>query len=251
MHNFKTSNRYWDALYAGQPVPALPSYFSVGSRNLKRLFRQHIQNGMAVLEVGCAPGKQLAMIHQVFGASISGLDYSETGVQLSRRLFEKLQITCDLRCEDIFSTSFQPGSFDLVYSLGVIEHFDNPTDIVARHVELLKPGGTSLMVVPNYGGFYGRLQRYFDSENLDIHNIRIMSPGKLKQLVPEKMCDDVAAFSFGRVSPWLLNMHPKWPRIIALLLNLFINGLGLLQPFDIKSLSPNLVLQVKKKRAEA
>ena len=251
MHNFKTSNRYWDTLWAGQQASSLPSRFSVGSRNLKRLFRRHIHKGMTVLEIGCAPGKQLAFIHQAFGATISGLDYSKNGVRLSRRLFERLNIACDLRCEDIFSTSFRPGSFDVVYSLGVIEHFDNPADIVARHIALLKPGATALMVVPNYSGIYGRLQRYFDPENLNIHNIRIMSPASIKQLVPEEMCDHVAAYYFGRISPWLLNMHRKWPRIIVLSLNLFVNGLGLLQPFDIKSLAPNLVLQVKKKRADA
>lgn len=243
----KTSNAYWDAMYAGQSAPNLPSKFSVGSRNLKRLFRKHIRRGMVILEVGCAPGKQLAYIGQNLGATIAGLDFSESGIALSRGLCRRLGIPADLRCEDIFHTTFQPESFDLVYSLGVIEHFDDPSLIVRRHLELLKPGGICLLLIPNFDGVYGRLQNYFDPENLRIHNTDIMTPNAMRNLAPPDISLDVVAFYFGRMSPWLLNIDSKWPAILARTVNYLVNFVGLLQPIDIKTFCPTLVLKITRR----
>ncbi len=242
--NNKTTNEYWNSLYAGQTELSLPSIFSVGSRNLHRLFRQYIRPGMQVLEIGCAPGKHLAYMGKYFGASISGLDYSENGIEFSRRLLLTLNIEGDLRCEDIFLTTFSPESFDVVYSLGVIEHFDDPKNIVRKHMELLKPMGIALILVPNYGGIYGRLQKYFDPENLTIHNTAIMRPTIIEKLAPVDLSVDAVAFPYGRMSPWLLNMERKWPAIFALMASYLINFMGLLQPVDIKLICPMIVLRV-------
>jgi 2-polyprenyl-3-methyl-5-hydroxy-6-metoxy-1,4-benzoquinol methylase len=242
--NNKTTNEYWNSLYSGQTDLSLPSKFSVGSRNLHRLFRQYVRPGMQVLEIGCAPGKQLAYMGKYLGAAIAGLDYSENGIELSHRLLHKLNIEGDLRCEDIFFTSFRPESFDLVYSLGVIEHFDDPRNIVRRHIELLKPMGISLIIVPNYGGIYGRLQKYFDPGNLTIHNTAIMRPTIIEKLAPVDLNLDAVAFPYGRMSPWLLNMDRKWPAIFALMANYLVNFGGLIQPVDIQSICPMIVLRV-------
>jgi len=166
----KTTNQYWDKIYSFQPKSLMPLNLFAGSRNLLRLFKKHIKPGMEVLEIGCAPGNYLAYITKNLKANVSGVDYSIRGIALSHKLFDAFNIKGDLRCEDIFTTTFPFNSFDFVYSNGVIEHFDEPKDIIRRHIELLKPGGTALITVPNYRGIYGRLQRYFDYENLLIPN---------------------------------------------------------------------------------
>jgi 2-polyprenyl-3-methyl-5-hydroxy-6-metoxy-1,4-benzoquinol methylase len=238
----KTTQQYWEKLYSKQTVPSLPSNFSVASRDLHRLFRKYILPGMQVLEIGCAPGKQLAYIGKCLKGAVSGIDYSANGIELSRRIFSKLKINADLRCEDIFSTSFASGSFDVVYSLGVIEHFEDPRPLVRRHVDLLKPGGVSLIVVPNYGGIYGRLQRFFDPANLAIHNTDIMEPDAIQQLAPRDICAEVTGSAFGRPSPWLVNFDTKWPAPIARTISYLLNFVGLLMPFEIRPLCPMIVL---------
>jgi hypothetical protein len=135
----------------------------------------------------------------------------------------------------------------VVYSLGVIEHFDDPKDIVRRHIELLKPMGISLILVPNYGGIYGRLQRYFDPGNLSIHNTAIMRPAIIEKLAPVDLSVDAVAFPYGRMSPWLLNMDRKWPALFALMVIYLVNFAGLLQPVDIKLICPMIVLRVTRK----
>lgn len=245
-HSEKTTNQYWDSLYSGSSKLHLPSRLSVGSRNLQRLLGNYICAGMRVMEIGCAPGRHLAYVAKHFKAHVSGLDYSKKGIAASRKLFNFQGITGDLRCEDIFSTSFVNDNFDVVYSVGVIEHFNDPTDIVRRHVLLLKQGGTALIVIPNYSSFYGRLQKYFDPKNLLIHNMDIMHTKVLTKLTPTDLHVEADAFPCGRFSPWLINLSRKWPSTPSLAISYFLNFIGLLQPFDIPFLCPTFVLKIKR-----
>ena len=64
-------------------------------------------------------------------------------------MFDTLGIEADLHCEDVFGNCFEPESLDLVYSCGVIKHFNDPREIVREHVTLLKPGGKAPHLVLN------------------------------------------------------------------------------------------------------
>jgi len=199
---------------------------------------------MSVLEIGCAPGKQLAYVAKVLGAEVSGIDYSTVGVGFTNQLFKALEIGADVRCEDMFNNTFPPGSFDVVYSIGVVEHFDNPARVIRIHTDLLKPGGTAVIIIPNYGGVYGRLQSYFDPENLSIHNLEMMSLEQLSKLAPADGVSSVEVFHSGRVNPWLVNWERKMPGMLARLLCITGNAAAFLQPIRLDALSPMLVLKM-------
>lgn len=245
MHNNeKTTRDYWQETYSTPPKFRLPSGLISDTRNLQRLLKANIKPGMNVLEIGCAPGKHLVWVAKVLKAKASGLDYSEHGIAFTHQLFSALNVEGDLRCENIFSTTFSPGSFDFVYSVGVIEHFDDPKPIVRRHVELLKPNGTALIIIPDYQGLYGRLQRYFDPENLLIHNLDIMTCEALVELAPVDLVNDVYAFHTGRIVSGLINFQKKVPPLIARAIFYIINAIGVIQPFDISPLCPWLALRL-------
>lgn len=203
---------------------------------------------MRVLEIGFAPGNMLAWVAKSLGAQVAGLDFSVIGVQASRKLFEVWGLPGDLHCEDIRATTLLPETFDLVYSQGFIEHFEDPTEMVRRHVLLLKPGGRALITIPHYGGIYGVLQRFFDPASLSIHNLDIMQPESLARLAPADLICQVAAYPAGRISPWLISLHKRWPPQAARVINHLVNLLGLLQPFEIAALAPMLVLEMKRAR---
>ena len=242
--NSKTTLEHWEGINSAPYSMRIASSLVVSTRDLKRLLRKNIRSQMRVLEIGFAPGKTLAFVAKVLGAKVSGLDYSESGVQFSKRLFQTLGIEGDLRCEDVFATTFPLGTFDFVYSNGVIEHFDDPREIVRRHVELLHPGGTALILIPNYGGLYGRIQRHFDPENLKIHNLEIMTCDALLRLSPSDMVEKATSFRTGRVSPWLISFDKRWPPPMATLARAVLNSIGLLQPLDIAALCPMIALKM-------
>lgn len=222
----------------------LPSSWIASTRDLKGLLRKHIRPEMRVLEIGFAPGKLLSFVSKILDAKVAGLDYSESGVQFARNLFGTLGIAGDLRCENVFTTTFLYATFDFVYSVGVIEHFDDPGQIVRCHVELLKPGGTALVLIPNYGGIYGHLQRWFDPRNLDIHNLHIMNCEALARLSPRDIVKETMTFRTGSINPWLVHFHKKWPPMVAKVTCLILNGVALLQPLSIPQLCPMIALQM-------
>ena len=235
---------YWDGVWAGNIRLRLPSPYIVATRNLQRLLRRYVRPGDRFLEIGCAPGKILAWAASELRADVAGLDYSEPGLATSRHLFEALHLSGDLRCEDLGQTTFAAGSFDVVYSSGLIEHFADPREIVGQHLRLVKPGGTAVITVPNYRGIYGTLQRYFDAENLRIHNLDIMSVPALTGLVTAGG-HTVRAFPSGRVSPWLVSVEKRWPVAVTRLVCHAVNAVALVQPFDITALCPMLVLEIR------
>ena len=241
-----TTRVHWENTWAVPPRWRLPSSLAISTRNIQRVLGPHIAAGARVLEVGCAPGKMLAWLASTRGAYVSGLDYSERGIAWSRQLFDSLGLRADLRCEDVFATSFPEGSFDVVYSVGVIEHFEDPRRIVRVHAALLRPGGTAIITVPNYQGIYGRIQRWFDAESLEWHNLEIMSRDALARLAPRDLVEGVRTYRAGSLNPWQITFERRWPRPLARAVCYAGNAIGLLQPFIIGPLAPILVLEMRR-----
>ncbi len=240
----KTDIPHWENAWSRPPRMRLPSSLNVATRNLQRILKVHVKPGMKFLEIGCAPGKILVWVAKSLRADVSGLDYSERGLGHARRLFQALNVEGDLRCEDLFETTFAPEYFDMVFSAGVIEHFEDPREIIRRHVLLLKRGGTALITVPNFGGVYGKLQNRWDPERLSTHNTSIMFPPALEKLAPSDLVTGVHAYYAGRLSPWLVSFHRLRPSQLAKACAYILNAVGVLQPVDIIPVCPMLVLEL-------
>lgn len=243
--NEKTELAHWESAWAARPRLRFPSGLDIGTRNVLRLLGQYLRPGMRYAEVGCAPGKILSWVAREIQAPVCGIDYSPTGVDTAKWLCEGLGVRADIRCEDAMNSSFEEGAFDLVFSCGLIEHFEDPAPMVAAHVRLLAPGGTALIAVPNYSGIYLKLQSWCDAENLAIHNLGIMNELGMKVLAPTAPDLASRAFRFGSFSPWLISLPAKLGRI-GKAISWGLNFVAHLQPVDIKGLCPLVVLEVKR-----
>jgi len=109
-----------------------------------------------ILEVGCGPGGNLAMLSR-FG-SVSAMEVNEdarrVAAERSGLIIHGGRLPDDL--------SFEAGSFDLIAALDVIEHIDDDRAAVASLARLLRPGGALVMTVPAY--------RWLWSDHDDIHH---------------------------------------------------------------------------------
>jgi len=242
LHNEKTSIAHWDSTWQQHSSFRHRTGLNVTVSDRRRILAADVVPGMRFLEIGCAPGTMLAYVAKKLGAEVFGLDYSTVGIDQTRTLFRNLGLQVTLRCEDVFSHTFQKSYFDVVHSAGVIEHFEDPRELVRIHVELLRPGGVALISVPNLGGIYGRIARKTDQENLAIHNTRIMNTASLKELAPPDLCDSVMARPFGRIS--LSGVSFKSSPFLGIVAKSAANLLGLLQPVTIRSLAPGLLLRI-------
>ncbi len=135
--------------------------------------------GMSALEVGGAPGQYLAWLSKTFGYTCHVLDYSPVGCEKARRNFEALGIPLGLFEGDLFVDSTESiGSFDLVYSLGLIEHFDDFGEAIRRHARLASPGGWVVIGCPNLRGINRVLMRGLRPNALATHNLDAMDVGR-------------------------------------------------------------------------
>jgi len=107
-----------------------------------------IEEGDRVLDVGCGTGFATEGLLQHTGA-IYGLDQSPH--QLSKA-FEKFGKRGPVRFHkgDAERLPFQDDSFDVVWSSGSIEYWPNPVDALRECRRVGKPGGTVLIVGPDY-----------------------------------------------------------------------------------------------------
>ncbi len=245
IENEKTDVAHWESAWSARPRMTFPSGLDIGTRNVLRLLRTYLRPGMRYIEIGCAPGKILSWVAREIQTPVYGIDYSPKGVDTAQWLCNGLGIQADIRCEDAMNSSFEEGGFDLVFSCGLIEHFEDPTPIVSAHVKLLSPGGTALIAVPNYSGIYLKLQAWCDPANLEVHNLGIMNEQEISKLVPKVSDLTPRAFRFGSFSPWLVSFPTKLGRA-GEVISWGLNFAAHLQPFDIKRFCPLVVLEVKR-----
>jgi SAM-dependent methyltransferase len=243
----KTTQTHWEDAWSTPPRMRLPPPWNLSVRNAKRLLKKHVRPGARFLEIGCAPGKVLAWVASALGAQVAGIDASEKGIGHARRLFATLRIPTDLRQEDVRSHTLPRASFDVVYSCGLVEHFTDPAPLVRIHVELVKPGGKTLIAIPNYSGWWGAPHRWLDPEVLEWHNCDIMSPAALQALAPRDLVGTTRAYRAGRLS--LSHVVPTRviPAPISRLIHALGDCVGLLQPRDVPLLAPMLVLEMTRR----
>jgi SAM-dependent methyltransferase len=95
-------------------------------------------DGALVLDAGCGAGR-FAQVAAEAGARVIAVDLSDA-VRAAR---ENLQGNPDVRMVqgDLFALPFPPGTFDCVFSLGVIQHTPDPLRAVEKLAEMVRPGG--------------------------------------------------------------------------------------------------------------
>jgi SAM-dependent methyltransferase len=93
--------------------------------------------GKLVLDVGCGMGR-FAEVATRWGAHVVGIDLSLAAEVAAKNLAER---NAAIFQADVFQLPFASGSFDFIYSIGVLHHTPNCEQAVKVLPKLLKPGG--------------------------------------------------------------------------------------------------------------
>src|SRR5581483_3202812 len=93
--------------------------------------------GKVVLDVGCGMGRYAEVITR-WGAHVVGIDLSRAVEAAARNLADR---EATIIQADVFKLPFAPGSFDMIYSLGVLHHTPDCEKAFKQLPRLLKPGG--------------------------------------------------------------------------------------------------------------
>jgi len=143
-----------------------------------KIFRKHIPKAgnskEVALEIGCVPGQFLAYICKNFGYFPEGIDYEEGTEKVTSETLRNNGLLNYKLYEADFLKWKAKKKYDLVCSFGFIEHFKDPVDVVKKHLDILKDGGTLLIEVPNFNGLRYFVSKHSDDDTLNLHNMDVM-----------------------------------------------------------------------------
>jgi ubiquinone/menaquinone biosynthesis C-methylase UbiE/uncharacterized protein YbaR (Trm112 family) len=119
-----------------------------------RLFDEQIPHGAKVLEVGCGTGQLSNFLGMTWGRSVLGADACLNSLKLAEgfRTRNGIENVSFLQM-NLFKPVFQPESFDVVVSNGVLHHTSDPLLAFQTISRLVKPGGFAVI------GLYNKYSR--------------------------------------------------------------------------------------------
>jgi SAM-dependent methyltransferase len=126
------------------------------------------------VEIGGAPGHYGAYFTKYHGYRASIIEYSDIGCRKARENFQMLGLDVTVYERDFLSDLSDLPRFDVVMSLGFIEHFDDVADVLRRHVSLLNKGGFLVLGLPNFRGIAQKVLARTAPQMLARHNLEAM-----------------------------------------------------------------------------
>jgi SAM-dependent methyltransferase len=129
-------------------------------------FRQHL--GEWVLEIGCGSGCDLLQFAR-HGARAVGVDVTPQHLRLAQQRVANRATIC---LADATRLPFHDGSFDYVFSHGVLHHLDRPRAMVEEIFRVLRPGRRfNIHVYARYSLFlFGKMIKHGRSWRTCIEN---------------------------------------------------------------------------------
>lgn len=212
-----TDVRYWEEQWKTIRPRRLHLYRDVDYETVRLLRRAAGPEPVRVLELGAGGSRVLPCLAAKFGHHVFGADFSHRGCVLLRANLALAGAKGSVVCEDLFQPSFKPEQFDLVFSCGLIEHFEDMRAVIEQHLRLLRAGGRAVVIVPNLQGLQGKVCKRFAPPLWAKH--RVFGPAALGQALRSLGTFDVQSgylgsffFQIGMDSDW--TAVSGWPKLL-------------------------------------
>jgi 2-polyprenyl-3-methyl-5-hydroxy-6-metoxy-1,4-benzoquinol methylase len=157
--------------YERAPFPGYPPRDSLQALHARaersafaRLVNHAISGDARIVEVGCGTGQMCLYLARA-DRVIVGADLTRAALLLGAAAAKRFGLAGVQFVEtDLQQPGLRAGSFDVVYSSGVLHHTPNPRQSFARLVQLARPGGTIVLGVYNaFARIPLRLRRFVAS----------------------------------------------------------------------------------------
>lgn len=115
--------------------------------------------GKRVLEVGCGRGS-LSSYFSDAGFDCTLLDLSPDVIEIAKNIFSRNNLPAKFLVGDAYDLDLKNSAFDLVFSIGVFEHFEDIETPIKEQLRVLDKGGLFIAyIVPEY---QNNIQKNFD-----------------------------------------------------------------------------------------
>lgn len=178
-------------------------YISKIIENYRKLNLINNKIPLKVLEIGGARGNILKKIYHFNNCKIASLDFSKIGNNfLSSRLNKENIKPYKIITADLFSYKAK-REYNIVYSLGFVEHFSQLDVVIKLHLKFLKKNGVLIIGFPDLTNINGTLLKYLDKNLYEKHNTKIMEKSIFKSVINNINCQLI---SFENISSYEPNM---------------------------------------------
>ena len=206
-----TDQDYWDNYWENLPLPIeiKKRKKELHINEILNVFDQYLpkDSKLSVLEIGGAPGQFLVYMYKNYNYKICSLDFSKKGCEKTRENFNILNIQGEVLNYDLFDDTHVLGQFDIVYSLGFIEHFSDLRNVVSKHLKLVKPNGILLLGVPNFSGINKWFLKRLDPQDVAKHNLNTMDLENWTRFEKEFCLETIFKGYVGGFEPWVFNRY--------------------------------------------
>jgi SAM-dependent methyltransferase len=139
--------KHWEREWEELRTPKIPTNERV-VKHILSIFNNKIK-GKKILEVGAGSGGDSIYL-ATRGARTYCLDYTSSSLERIKRQARKKHVAVEVVMAGIRAIPFADGSFDAVFSAGVMEHFrrDEILSVFIEQKRVLKNGGFLLVDVP-------------------------------------------------------------------------------------------------------
>lgn len=243
-----TDRPFWKAFWESRKglIFYIKPNYVFGDILAKLIKEKNIKNA---IELGGFPGYYATYLKKYQGLDTTLFDYY-IHQDLINQLLEKNGLKPgDIHIIEADLFNYRPEKlYDLVLSFGLIEHFNDTKAIIETHLQFLKPGGVLFITLPNFKSINGWVQRKFDRENYDKHNISSMDLELLANCCKQLGLKDVEAYYHGRFTVWLENKAERSGLVKAFVKTIWYAGkiATRIIPTESKALSPYIVLKAVK-----
>ena len=113
--------------------------------------KQHNFNGgKRVLEIGCGRGS-LSCYFSDAGFDCTLVDLSKKVIDVAKNIFKKNKLKAKFKVDDTNALEFPDNSFDIIFSIGLLEHFEDIKKPLKEQIRVLDQGGIWFgYIVPKY-----------------------------------------------------------------------------------------------------
>lgn len=146
MKERESSPDIWDEVWSREAHPELQRENVVLVSTIIRIMGGSVE-GKRLLEIGSGRAVD-SLFLAARGAKSYVLDFSSESFGLSVKLARERGVTIVPLRADARSLPFESGSFDLIFSQGLVEHYQPPDQLMEEQARVVKPGGYVLVDVP-------------------------------------------------------------------------------------------------------
>ncbi len=151
------SKKEWDLFWKNKGfIHKIVDVGRVGyNKFFEKILEDKVDENTRLIELGCGTSTSILALHNKVKELI-GVDFSEEALRISKFNANKLKIK-NIRFiqDDISKSRLNSNEYDVVWSQGLIEHFENFEKALIEHIRICKNGGWIIISVPSkYSYFY-------------------------------------------------------------------------------------------------